>query len=150
VVRGAGELAGAAAEACGSLGASVAREGLPDPLHVLVFDAAAAFAAGGLRAALDGAWEAIHPAGTERMIAARDGQVVLLAPRPDAGPDAEAARAGLENLARTLSIEWARHQIRIVAIHPGPGTPAAEVGRLTAFVASPAGAYYSGCRFSLR
>ncbi|MDX6698081.1 MAG: hypothetical protein QOE65_1478 [Solirubrobacteraceae bacterium] len=149
MVAGAGELGDAAAAACRSLGAALARDGLPDPLHTLVFDAAAAFAAGGLRAALDGAWEAIRPAGTERMIPARDGQVVLLAPRPDAGPRAEAARAGLENLARTLSIEWARHQVRIVAIHPGSATAASEVGELTAFLASPAGAYYSGCRFSL-
>ena len=63
---------------------------------------------------------------------------------------AEAARAGLENLARTLSIEWARLGIRPVAIHPGTETPAGEVAELAAFLASPAGAYYSGCRFDLR
>ncbi|HVE67771.1 MAG TPA: hypothetical protein VNB64_04245, partial [Solirubrobacteraceae bacterium] len=62
---------------------------------------------------------------------------------------AEAARAGLENLARTLSIEWARHNVRIVAVHPGTHTSAGEVAALTAFLASPAGEYYSGCRFSL-
>ena len=149
LVAGAGELGEAAASACSGLGASVARDELPDPLHTLVFDAADAFATGGLRAALDGAWEAVRPAGVERMIPAGDGQVVLLAPRPGAGKHVEATRDGLENLARTLSIEWARHQVRIVALHPGAGTPAAEVGALTAFLASPAGAYYSGCRFSL-
>jgi NAD(P)-dependent dehydrogenase (short-subunit alcohol dehydrogenase family) len=148
-VFGAGPLGEAVAGACEPLGAAVARDALPDPLHTLVYDAAERFAAGGLREALDGAWAAIRPAGVERMIPALDGQVLLLAPRPDAGAHAEAARAGLENLARTLSIEWARHQVRIVAIHPGAGTPAAEVGRLAAFLASPAGAYYSGCRFSL-
>ena len=55
----------------------------------------------------------------------------------------------MENLARTLSIEWARHQVRIVAIHPGRETTAGEVGDLVAFLASPAGAYYSGCAFTL-
>ena len=57
-----------------------------------------------------------------------------------------AARAGLANVARTLSIEWARHAIRPVAILPGSPGPTAE---LVAFLASPAGAYYSGCAFTL-
>ena len=43
--------------------------------------------------------------------------ILLLAP-PPGDAHAEAARAGLENLARTLSIEWARLGIRPVAIHP--------------------------------
>lgn len=146
LVSGGGELGEAAAQACAALEATVARDGLPEPLHTLVLDAAQRFADGGVRAALDGAWDAIRPAGVERMIPAREGLVVLLAPRPAAG---EAVRAGLENLARTLSIEWARHQVRIVAVHPGAQTAPAEVGALTAFLASPAGAYYSGCRFSL-
>lgn len=149
-VAGAGELGEAVGAACAPLGAAVSTGGeLPDPLHVLVFDAAAAFARGGVRGALDGAWDVVRPAGVERMIPARDGLVVLLAPRPGAGERAEAARAGLENLARTLSIEWARHNVRIVAVHPGAGTTADEVAALTAFLASPAGEYYSGCRFSL-
>ena len=42
--------------------------------------------------------------------------IVLLAP-PDVNPHAAAARAGLENLSRTLSIEWARHRIRAVTVH---------------------------------
>ena len=76
------------------------------------------------------------------------GQLLLLAPPPgDAG--AEAARAGLENLARTLSIEWARHGIRPVAILPGAATEPEEVAELAAFLASPAGDYYSGCHFRL-
>jgi hypothetical protein len=32
---------------------------------------------------------------------------------------------------------------------PGTTTPAGEVAELAAFLASPAGAYYSGCRFDL-
>jgi citronellol/citronellal dehydrogenase len=77
------------------------------------------------------------------------GKIVLLAPPPDAGPHAEAARDALENLARTLSIEWARHGIRITAITPGTATTAGEVASLVAYLASPAGDYFSGCRFSL-
>jgi hypothetical protein len=158
-LAGEGELGAAAAAACGELGADPVRlpaaeeaavaAALPDPLEVLIVDAAARFEAGGLREALDGAWVAVRAAGTARMIAAGSGKVVLLAPRPGAGAHAGAARDGLENLARTLSIEWARHGIAIAAIHPGPDTAAADVGALTAFLASPAGDYYSGCRFSL-
>ena len=56
---------------------------------------------------------------------------------------------GLENLARTLSIEWARHGIRLVAILPGAATEADEVAELAAFLASRAWEYYSGCAFRL-
>jgi hypothetical protein len=74
--------------------------------------------------------------------------VLLLAPPPGSA-HAEAARAGLENLARTLSIELARFGVRVVALHAGPGTGAANVAEVAAFLASRAGEYYSGCRFSL-
>jgi NAD(P)-dependent dehydrogenase (short-subunit alcohol dehydrogenase family) len=115
-------------------------------VDVLVVDAAALFAGAAgvdaVRAALDGAWAAIQPEAEAAKL------IVLLAP-PPGDAHAEAARAGLENLARTLSIEWARLGIRPVAIHPGAATPAGEVAELAAFLASPAGAYYSGCRFDL-
>jgi len=118
-----------------------------DEPDVLVVDGAALFetATGveAVQAALDGAWDAIQPAAQRPML------ILLLAP-PPGDAHAEAARAGLENLARTLSIEWARLGIRPVAIHPGTETPAGEVAELAAFLASPAGAYYSGCRFDLR
>jgi hypothetical protein len=120
---------------------------LAAPPRVLVVDGAAAFSAASgvdaVRAALDGAWDAIQPRATGPLL------IVLLAPPPGDAHN-EAARAGLENLARTLSIEWARLGIRPVAIHPGAATPAEEVAELAAFLASPAGAYYSGCRFDLR
>ena len=77
-------------------------------------------------------------------------RVVYIAPRPDAGEHAEAMRAALENLARTLSIEWSRHAITPVAIAPGDGTAASEVAALVAYLASPAGAYFSGCELDLR
>jgi hypothetical protein len=89
--------------------------------------------------ALDEAWDAIR--------AHRAPLIVLLAPPPQ-DADHEAARAGLENLARTLSIEWARHGIRTVTILPGADPHA--TAELVAFLASKAGAYYSGCAFTLR
>ena len=55
-------------------------------------------------------------------------------------------RAGLENLARTLSVEWARFGITTVAVVPGAGTSDDQLAQLIAFLCSPAGAYYSGCR----
>jgi len=76
------------------------------------------------------------------------GKLLLIAPPPsDAG--AEAARAGLENLARTLSVEWARYGIRTAALLPGAATEPEKVAELVAFLASKAGDYYSGCRFDL-
>ena len=73
---------------------------------------------------------------------------MLLAP-PPGRRGRGGARAGLENLARTLSIEWARFGIRTVAILPGDGDQPAEVAELVAFLASPAGDYYSGCHFRM-
>jgi NAD(P)-dependent dehydrogenase (short-subunit alcohol dehydrogenase family) len=125
-------------------------------LHTLVVDAAGLFAAAPpegldpLRAAVDPAWVAARAAANAAMIEAADGgKVVVLAPPPAAGPHADAARAALENFARTLSIEWARHQIRVVAITPGAATAPPEVGALVAYLASPAGDYFSGCVLSL-
>jgi citronellol/citronellal dehydrogenase len=99
------------------------------------------------RAALDGAWDVVRPA-AEAMIAGTGGQILLLAP-PPGDPHAAAARAGLENLARTLSVEWARYAIRPVTLLPGTTTSPAEVAELVAFLASPAGGYYAGCAFTL-
>ena len=98
------------------------------------------------RDALDEAWDAIRA----HMLPPRDkGLIVLIAP-PPGDAHAEAARAGLENLARTLSIEWARHDVRPVAILPGEDTDPETTAELVAFLASKAGAYYAGCAFTLR
>ncbi|HWX52855.1 MAG TPA: hypothetical protein VNY34_06160 [Solirubrobacteraceae bacterium] len=82
--------------------------------------------------------------------AGRGGRILYLAPPAGAGEHSDAARAGLENLSRTLSIEWARHRVTAVTIAPGAATSAGEVGALAAFLASPAGAYFSGCLLDLR
>lgn len=121
-----------------------------------------------LRACLDGAWEASRTVANAAFIEpGRPGRIVLLAPPcpaargPAAGPSspaqpahvgeyADAARAGLENLSRTLSIEWARYAITLVTIVPGEQTTSAEVAALTAYLGSPAGSYFSGCLLDLR
>jgi NAD(P)-dependent dehydrogenase (short-subunit alcohol dehydrogenase family) len=110
---------------------------------VLVWDASATESA---LAAIDGAWLVVRPVATRAM--AGGGLLVLVAPAPG-DPQAEAIRAGLEAMARTLSIEWARLAIRPVAILPGAATPPSEVAELVAYLASPAGGYFSGCRFDL-
>jgi hypothetical protein len=154
VVAGAGELGAAVRERAAALGAEVSERAV-DPwgeevpfegsAGVLVFDGSAIE---GVRAVLDGAWLTVRPVATAAMIERGGGLVVLLAPRPR-GAAEEAARAGLENLARTLSVEWARYGVRPVAILPGDATSPAEVAELVAFLASPAGGYYSGCAFTL-
>jgi hypothetical protein len=114
---------------------------------VLVWDGASL---AGPRDVLDGAWLAVRPVARAAWIEpdAPGGKLLLIAPPPaDAG--AEAARAGLENLARTLSIEWARYGIRTATLLPGADTDPAEVAELAAFLASRAGDYYSGCHFRL-
>jgi NAD(P)-dependent dehydrogenase (short-subunit alcohol dehydrogenase family) len=138
-------------------------------IDVLVVDGAALFANGAptaLRACLDAAWNVTRAVVNHAFLSAqpsgRDGEgerdpptrrIVYLTPAPDAGEHALAARAGLENLARTLSVEWARHHINVIAIGGrGSGvwgsdttTPADEVAALVAYLASPAGAYFTGC-----
>ena len=154
VVAGSGELGDAVRERAAALGASVvdravdpAGEEVPfeGPADVLVYDGSTG---AGIQAVLDGAWLTIRPVANAAMIEHGGGLIVLLAPRPGSA-EAEAARSGLENLARTLSVEWARFGVRPVAVLPGVETGAGEVAELVAFLASEAGAYYSGCAFTL-
>ncbi len=122
------------------------------PLHALVHDTAPAFAGGGqdpLRDCLEQAWVAVRGVATGALIPAGAGKVVLIAPRPDAGSFASGARAALENLARTLSVEWARYGIGTVAIAPGARTGDDELAELVCFLVSPAGEYLTGCVLSL-
>jgi len=135
VVAGAPEVG----ERMGALGAEL-RDAAP--LDVLVYRGAAE-----PLAALDGAWETITRVALAHMTE-HGGQILLLGP-PPGDAHAQAARGGLENLARTLSIEWARFGVRPVTILPGAGTDPAAVAELAAFLASPAGEYYSGCVFGM-
>jgi NAD(P)-dependent dehydrogenase (short-subunit alcohol dehydrogenase family) len=123
------------------------------PLDALVYSARGAFGAGGgagLRASLEQAWMAVREVATGAMIGVeRPGKLLLIAPRPDAGPLARAARAGLENLVRTLSVEWARYGLTAALIVPGGRTSDEEIAALSCFLVSEAGDYVSGCRLEL-
>jgi NAD(P)-dependent dehydrogenase (short-subunit alcohol dehydrogenase family) len=160
--------ASAVAAACADLGAatpSLDADPLDEPavtaaaqalgrVDVLVCDAAGPFAAGGgglpgLRRTLDGTWNAARAVTNAALRPGGGGKLVLLAPAPRAGEHAAAVGAALENLARTLSVEWARYGIRPTAILPGDATSDAEVALLAAYLASAAGDYFSGCAFRL-
>jgi hypothetical protein len=122
------------------------------PLHALVYDAGLAFAEGGqagLGEALERGWIATRGVSTGALIPGGAGKVLLIAPRPGGGSFAAAARAALENLARTLSVEWARYGVTAVAVAPGAWTSDGELAELVCFLVSPAGAYFSGCVFEL-
>jgi citronellol/citronellal dehydrogenase len=133
-------------------------------IDVLVVDAGALFARGpagaqdpgrrGAAAALDAClqavWTVTRSVFNSAFLAAQaGGRILFLAPAPG-GEHSEAALAGLENVSRTLSIEWARHGVTAVTIAPGPATMPGEVAALAAYLASPAGAYFSGCLLDLR
>jgi NAD(P)-dependent dehydrogenase (short-subunit alcohol dehydrogenase family) len=123
------------------------------PLHAIVYDASCAFGRGGqagLSASSAQAWVTIREVAAGVMIPREEGgKVVVIAPGLQAGPFAEAARAALESLARTLSVEWARYRITATMIAPGACTTDPEVAALVCFLISPGGDYLSGCRFSL-
>src|SRR5947209_9255966 len=152
-----------AAQACARLGADVraleadlldevAVEAAVAPCQALVVDAGGLFGAGGpegLRAALDGAWCAMRATVNASFLGAGSGKIVLVAPRPGAGEHAEALRAGVENLARTTSVEWARYAITPTAVLPGPQTADAELAEVVAYLVSPAGDYFAGCVLAL-
>ena len=89
-------------------------------------------------------WSAVRGVATEVFIPGKEGRILLLAPRGDG-----LIAAALENLARTLSVEWARFGITVTALVPGGRATDDQLATLVAFLCSPAGAYYSGCRFDL-
>lgn len=103
-----------------------------------------------LESALDRTWTVVHAVAADAFIAqAQPGKIVLLAPPPDSGEYTAALRSALENLARTLSVEWARYSVTVTAITPGARTSAAQSATVVAFLLSPAGDYFSGCRLEL-
>jgi NAD(P)-dependent dehydrogenase (short-subunit alcohol dehydrogenase family) len=123
-------------------------------VHTLVIDGASLFGAGEGREALMGclaaAWNAARAAVQLAFLPGEaGGRIVLIAPA-DGAEHAAPAAAGLENLARTLSIEWARYGITTIAIAPGVDTRQEDLAAIVAYLASPAGAYFSGCLMDLR
>jgi hypothetical protein len=151
----AGTATAPAREACATLGAATPMLAA----GLLEEEAAAGAAAAALEPAptalvcsandlaeIDVAWVATRAVANACWIEREDraGKLVLLAPRDDA-----ATRAALENLARSLSVEWARYGIVTSAVLPGPRTPDAEVAQLVAYLVSEAGDYFSGCAFTL-
>jgi NAD(P)-dependent dehydrogenase (short-subunit alcohol dehydrogenase family) len=137
-------------------------------VNVLLVDAASVFAAArgddgvgaegssvatgtaALVRALEASWRVTQAVANAAFIEpGTGGRIVFVAPSPDAGVQAGAARAGLENLARTLSIEWARYAIMPLAIAPGAATSPVEIAALVGYLASPAGDYFSGCLLDL-
>ena len=127
-----------------------------------------------IRLNVEGTWLMTHAVATKAMIPAGRGQVVSLTISPHHGlpgmAHSSAARAAVENLMRVLSIEWARHNVRLNAIAVGQiGTPTLltkypkpmvdamastvplqrlgtveDVAWLVAYLASPAGRFVSG------
>jgi NAD(P)-dependent dehydrogenase (short-subunit alcohol dehydrogenase family) len=102
-----------------------------------------------LSGAVAGAFNATRAIVTAGLAPAGGGLVLLIAPRPRDGALAGAAAAALENLARTTSVEWARLGVRVVAVRPRDVTTDAALADLIAYLASPAGAYFSGCVLDL-
>jgi NAD(P)-dependent dehydrogenase (short-subunit alcohol dehydrogenase family) len=175
-----GSLGERVGETCSGLGARLASVGLLDEesrsleeagvdagideaverigsIDVLVIDARALFAAAGahtrgaLLGCLEASWNATRGV-VNRVLLERGagGRIVYLAPSPLDGAHARATVAGLENLARTLSIEWSRHRVTTVTVAPGIDTSPEQVAAVVTYLASPAGAYFSGCLLDLR
>ena len=123
---------------------------------------------------VQGTWQMTHAAATKAFIPQEGGKVISVTLSPHQGMPgmvhSGAARAAVENMMRTLSIEWARFGIRLCAVAAGQfdtevlrtkypkavsenvartvplgrlGTPE-EMAWLIAFLASPAGDFFSG------
>ena len=123
---------------------------------------------------VQGTWNMTHAVATKAFIPRGSGKVVSVTLSPHNGMPgmvhSGAARAAVENMMRTLSVEWSRYGIRLVAVAPGqidtevfrtkypqvvvdtvPRTiPLGRLGRpeeiawLIAYLASPAGDFFSG------
>ena len=124
---------------------------------------------------VQGTWQMTHAAAEKAFIPQRSGKVISVTLSPHHGMPgmvhSGAARAAVENMMRTLSIEWARFNITLCAVAAGQfdtevlrtkypkevsdnvartvpmqrlGTPA-EMAWMIAYLASPAGDFLSGC-----
>jgi citronellol/citronellal dehydrogenase len=124
---------------------------------------------------VQGTWQMTHAAATKAFIPQNAGKVVSVTLSPHNGMPgmvhSGAARAAVENMMRTLAIEWARFDIKLCAIAAGQfdtevirtkypkevsenvartiplqrlGTPD-EMAWMIAYLVSPAGDFLSGC-----
>jgi citronellol/citronellal dehydrogenase len=124
---------------------------------------------------VQGTWLMTHAAATKAFIPQREGKVISVTLSPHQGMPgmvhSGAARAAVENMMRTLSIEWSRFNVKLCAVAAGQfdtetlrtkypqqvvenvhrtvplqrlGTPE-EMAWLIAYLASPAGDFLSGC-----
>lgn len=128
---------------------------------------------------VQGTWNMTHAAATKAFIPQESGKVISVTLSPHNGMPgmvhSGAARAAVENMMRTLSIEWSRYGIRLCAVAPGQistetfqtkypkemvdtmaqtiplgrlGRPE-EVAWLITYLASPAGDFFSGTTLTL-
>eukprot|EP01130_Rhizamoeba_saxonica_P008471 TRINITY_DN3431_c0_g1_i3.p1 TRINITY_DN3431_c0_g1~~TRINITY_DN3431_c0_g1_i3.p1 ORF type:complete len:285 (+),score=59.08 TRINITY_DN3431_c0_g1_i3:182-1036(+) len=76
-----------------------------------------------IRNNLIGTWNMTHAVATQAFIPKKNGSVVMVTAQIRNGfpgmVHTGAARAGVENMVKTLCIEWAHHGIRVNAIAPG-------------------------------
>src|SRR3954453_8978033 len=128
---------------------------------------------------VNGTWLMTHAAATKAFIPQGEGKIVSVTLSPPNGMPgmvpSGAARAAVENMMRTLAVEWARFGIRTVALAAGQfatetlltkypqvvvdnlerSIPIGRAGRpeemawLVAYLASPAGDFYSGTTITI-
>lgn len=76
-----------------------------------------------IRNNLNGTWYVTQAVGTRAMIPARRGRIVNVIANIERGfpgmVHTGAARAGVENMTKTLAVEWAPYQIAVNAVAPG-------------------------------
>jgi citronellol/citronellal dehydrogenase len=126
-----------------------------------------------------GTWLMTHAAATKAFIPERRGKVLSVTLSPHNGMPgmvhSGAARAAVENMMKTLAIEWARHDIKLCALaagqfdtetlrtkypqvfieHVSETVPLGRLGTeeewawLVAYLASPAGDFFSGTTITM-
>jgi NAD(P)-dependent dehydrogenase (short-subunit alcohol dehydrogenase family) len=112
-----------------------------------------------LRLNVEGTWLMTHAVATKAMIPdSRGGKILNVTLSPHHGlpgmAHSSAARAAVENLTRVLSIEWARFGIRLTegvadTVPLGRLGTEEEFAWLVAYLATPAGDYFSGAVLTL-